>query len=578
MIPLYISGCFGVLHPARGGRGVLVCGPLGDEVLSCYRPLVFLGAHIAEAGMPTLRLTWYGTGDSAGNDSEQGRVAQWLQGVRAGVDWLLQQCGVTRVTLIGHRIGAVLATYAACGTDAVDSLVLVAPIGGRQFLHELTLAARIAQRMWQTQHRVDDGTWFEANGLRIDHATRDELNMLDLDKLPAPPVLHALMLELAGRSTARGLSEALRRAGTSVTCEAHEDLPCMLRESYEAQAPQKAVASITRWLRSLPTSPVHSPGTGLQAPPSLELGTSHESPIQFGPEADLFAILTTPRWRAADVPAVLLVNASADPRFAIARVAVDLARGLADDGVMSLRIDAAGMGDAALRTGELGRPYSQTVTNDVLQGVAELARRAQRPVVVVGVCSGAYHALQAAVHDPLVRGLVLINLQRFVWREGDPSDLVRRNALRPSRFYARHLASARAWSRLIRADFDVANLARVFAIRVLRRGLATLEPLMGLLPGVSTRVGRVRGTMQTLSDRGVPILYVLGCNDPAVEELAEYFGGNGRRLRRLRNVTICMLQGADHTLSTYTVRASLIEHIRVWCRDGWRAHEAEMRR
>lgn len=578
MIPLYISGCFGVLHPASGGRGVLVCGPLGDEVLNSYRSLVFLAEHAAEAGMPTLRLTWYGTGDSAGEDCEPDRLGQWLQNVRTGVDWLQQHCGVKHITLVGHRIGATLVTHAGCEIEAVDSLVLLAPIGGRRFLHELTLAARIAQGYWQTDHRVDDGTWFEAGGLRIDHATRDALNMLGPGKLPARPALHALVLEPGARSMATEFAEALKRVGSSVTCEAHEGLSCMLRESFEAQIPQTALASIARWLRSLPTSPVQSPLTATQPDLSLELGPLVESPIQFGPKADLFGILTTPRRPEADVPAVLLVNTSADPRFGISRVAVDIARSLAHDGVVSLRIDAGGMGDAALCTGELGRPYSKAVTDDVLRGVAELARRAQRPVVVIGICSGAYHALQAAVRDQLVRGLILVNLQRFTWREGDPSDLVRRTAQRPSRFYIRKLVSAQAWWRLIRAQSDVANLAGVFATRVLRRGLATLEPVICQLPGVTTRVGRVRRTVQALCDHGVPILYILGPNDPAVEELAEYFGGNGRRLRRQPNVMICMLQRSDHTLSAQAVRASLIEHIRVWCRVGWRVHQAETRR
>jgi hypothetical protein len=64
-------------------------------------------------------------------------------------------------------------------------------------------------------------------------------------------------------------------------------------------------------------------------------------------------------------------------------------------------------------------------------------------------------------------------------------------------------------------------------------------------------------------------LYVLGCNDPGVEELAEYFGRDGWRLRRQPNVTMRVLEGADHTLGSHTLRAALIEDIRNWCRDNW---------
>ena len=207
MIPLYISRCFCVLHPAHGKRGAVICGPLSDEALNCYRPLVFLAEQLAAAEIPTLRLAYYGTGDSAGGDDEPARFDQWLHSIAAAAAWLRAQCGVDRVTLIGHRIGASLAARAACDIDAVDSLVLLSPISGRQLTHELTLAARISQRVWQTSHKVDDGAWFESHGLRIDHATRDALNRLDIRKLPSQPAERALVLDSESRPAVLALAE-----------------------------------------------------------------------------------------------------------------------------------------------------------------------------------------------------------------------------------------------------------------------------------------------------------------------------------------------------------------------------------
>jgi pimeloyl-ACP methyl ester carboxylesterase len=232
-------------------------------------------------------------------------------------------------------------------------------------------------------------------------------------------------------------------------------------------------------------------------------------------------------------------------------------------------MDAPGMGDAAPETGEAGRPYSETTTLGALHAVAELARQTQRPVVVLGVCSGAYHALQTACRDDRVAGLILVNLQRFVWHEGDPCDTIRRTDLRPTRFYLRNIFSAQAWLRLLRADFDVANLIRVVAARQLRRAIAAIDPMLNMLPGTTTRVGRVRRTIQSLAERDLPTLYVLGCNDPGVEELAEYFGRDGWRLRRHRSVTLRVMQGADHTLGTHKLRVTLIQEVRDWCRRSW---------
>jgi pimeloyl-ACP methyl ester carboxylesterase len=611
MTPLYIDGCFGILHQANGPRGVLICGPLSDEALNGHRALVFLGEQLAEAGFPALRLAYYGTGDSSGTDDEPGRFAQWLDSITAGADWLRVQCGVSAVTLIGHRVGGSLAARAACDLPAVDSLVLLSPVSGRQFVHELTIAARISQRVWKTSHKVDDGTWFESHGLRIDRATRDALNALDPRKLPVPPVQRALVIGSAKRPAARAVVEALQQSGVAADFSACEQLDGMQRDSYEAEVPHVTFARVLDWMHALsarrpaphaaPAAPVSCPDLA-RAPTSfgaacnkdvrplaklghatnepadraavsssatLPLACGREMPVRFGPAGSLFGILTIPDQLSPDAPAMLLTNTSANPRAGNARVAVDIARGLAADGLISLRMDASGMGDADPRSGERGRPYSNGVTDDVLSAVAELEQRAARPVVVLGICSGAYHALQAAARDHRVLGLVLVNLQRFVWNEGDPSDVVRRSALRPNRFYLQSIFSLQAWYRLLRADFDVANLIRVFSARLLRRALAELDPVLQVVGGGTTRVGRVRREVRALGQRGVAILYVLGSNDPGIEELAEYFGPDGRRLRRVPGVTLQVVPDADHTLGACTVRAGLIAAIRDWQRQAF---------
>jgi pimeloyl-ACP methyl ester carboxylesterase len=577
MIPLYIAGCFGVLHPGDGRRGAVICGPLGDEALNSYRPLVFLAEQLAAADVPTLRLSHYGTGDSAGSDDQPDRFGQWLRSIAAAVAWLRRHRGVGPVTLIGHRVGASLAARAACDIDDVDSLVLLSPVSGRQLTHELTLAARISQRVWQTNHKTDDGTWFESQGLRIVRATRDALNALDIRKLPSRPAAQALLLDTEERPAVLTMAESLRHSGTMAVFDTCDDLDRMQRDSYAAGVPHVAFERIVGWVQSQPAGSDAARIVVSLAAASLDVGPARETPIRFGPDRSLFGILSLPRWPAPGAPAVLLVNTSANPRWGNARVAVDLARSLAADGVVSLRMDASGMGDTAPWTGEAGRPYAEATTTDTLHALGELAGRTQRPVVVLGVCSGAYHALQAACRDSRVGGLVLVNLQRFVWNEGDPSDAVRRSDLRPTRFYVRNIRSAQAWLRLLRADFDVANLVRVLATRLVRRSLAAIDPLLTLLAGGITRVGRVRRAMQALRDRGLPIFYVLGRNDPGMEELAEYFGREGWRLRRHPNVTIRVLEGADHTLGAHPLRATLIRDIRDWSRDNWPLRDAPVR-
>ena len=539
MIPTYINGCFAVLHPGHQRRGVLICGPVGDEALNCYRSLVFLAEALAAAGYPTLRMHYHGTGDSSGE--------VWQHDIDDAVAWLHDHCDVDLITVIGVRIGAAFASQAAHHITTIDLLVLILPIAGRRFLHELTIAGQITQRVWRTGNKVDDGTWFEAHGVRLDHASRDALKSLTVS-----PPSNTQILQIDAASA--------------------DDIAFILRDSHLAAVPHATIAKIVAWVTALPSKPqrtsappswpgVARPSTSDQ--PTLNLGFATESPVRFGPHDELFGILCRPN-QQRDAPPILLVNTSANPRAGNARIAVDLARRLAAVGIASLRMDGAGMGDSAPATGELGSPYTEAATNDVRHAVELLHQQTGEPAIVLGICSGAYHALQAGLLDARVGGLVLVNLQRFVWREGDPPDAIRRDALRPTQFYLRHILDWQSWRRLLLADFDVLNLIRVLSVRVLLRVVASLDPVITLIAGGITRVGRVRRSVRTLGLRAVPILYVVGNNDPGIEELATYFGADGKRLRQQPAVTFRMLANSDHTLSSHRVRTALIEEVVTW--------------
>jgi hypothetical protein len=70
--------------------------------------------------------------------------------------------------------------------------------------------------------------------------------------------------------------------------------------------------------------------------------------------------------------------------------------------------------------------------------------------------------------------------------------------------------------------------------------------------------------MRDLRQRNVPILFVLSGNDPGLDEIAEYFGAQGRQLRRQSNVMFRLLEGADHTLSAHWARDTLLGLIAVF--------------
>jgi len=582
MTPVYIAGCFGMLHPAAGRHGVLFCSTIGDEALNVYRPLVHLADRFASAGCPTLRLEYYGTGDSGGEDGEPGRFQAWLASIAAGVRWLREHCGAGPVTLVGVRLGAVLAARAACEIDDVMSLVLLAPVAsGRRFLREMVLRANATAEIWQVPSHIEDNGWFEAHGIRLDSRTRGELDRLDLADLPRRPAPHALVLDRHDSPAGNFIAERLRRAGTDVTSETAHGLAEMLRDPYDNAVPHEAFATAVTYSLSREAEERRATLTGSATAPlpphlfparpdkaqstpegiALPTSTGQESPVRLGPAGTLFGILCTPAHPRDNAPPVLIANTGANPRSGNSRSAVNIARWLAANGIASLRMDGSGTGDSSLETGERGQPYSVQGDHDLTAGVDELSRRFGTSVLVLGMCSGAFHALRAAYDDHRISGLMLLNLQKFVWQGGESLSVVQRTTFRTTRFYLRHAGSTQVWQRMLRGDVNITGIGRALMGRAVRRITAAMDPLLALLQRQETRVGCVRRKVRDLRRRRVPILFVLSGNDPGLDEIAEYFGAQGRQFTRQPNVMFRMLEGADHTLGAHWARETLLGHI-----------------
>jgi alpha-beta hydrolase superfamily lysophospholipase len=134
----------------------------------------------------------------------------------------------------------------------------------------------------------------------------------------------------------------------------------------------------------------------------------NELACQFGEHRRLAGILTEP---PAPEPrtACVLVNAGLVPKLGPFRLYVELARRLAQDGVVTLRFDLGGIGDS--QPGLPGLPLRERTAAELRAATLEVRRRypTVREVIVGGLCSGAEDAFRHAEVDPGVTGVVLID-------------------------------------------------------------------------------------------------------------------------------------------------------------------------
>src|SRR3954470_12671868 len=96
--------------PAAGAgqSGVLILPPLGYQYWSSHRTLRTIAERLADMGHTVLRIDYDGSGDSAGDQWDPGRLPAWRGSVRASATEL-RAFGVTRLAIVGARLGGTFA-------------------------------------------------------------------------------------------------------------------------------------------------------------------------------------------------------------------------------------------------------------------------------------------------------------------------------------------------------------------------------------------------------------------------------------------------------------------------------------
>jgi alpha/beta superfamily hydrolase len=443
-------------RPAAGHAtaGVLLCPPLGVEALAAYRAFRHLALRLNDLGLSTLLLDYDGTGDSAGDVNDPGRIEAWLGTIEAGAD-VLRSAGAATLCAVGMRLGANLAA-AAADRLPLAALVLWDPCAsGSSFLRE--------QRSLSAQVDGDSSNGaIDAPDLYYEPQTVDDIRAgLPALQLPCGNP-RTLVLARSDRPFPPRLRSALTADGVEWGEAAGQDR--LIGVPVEQGAvPHGTVERIAAWLRR--TAPATIAVPAAEGPP---VGAGLERPVSLGP-AKLFGIVTEPDAVVSDA-VVVFVNVANERHLGPARAWVRLARILAGHGIRSVRLDLSGVGDSPARPGcDRDVVYAPGWLDDLTGAVDALA---PAPVVLVGLCSGAYSALECALATR-VHGVCVVNPILDIEWLAPPSPLwdERRRALRvlpaPHRLLARrHRRVAEALWRLARQAAVRRSPAHVLATAV----------------------------------------------------------------------------------------------------------------
>jgi hypothetical protein len=412
------SPLFGVVHlpvdnQIRGG--VLICGSLGKEGMDSVRLQRVLAGSLAHRGFGVLRFDYLGLGDSAYAQVRDDAVADWVASVGHALDYLTL-IGAESATAIGIRAGCLILNEYLTQSHTVNRVVYLDPYGtGRRYLREHTTLFRLSVG----EDAATPGEVSIIGGRLSEHAAAEFAALrMGANPVSAHGVGNVLVVgrpaETDKRVTALASAEGVESiiTGGLPQCAAPTPTPLPI--------PFTAVDSIIDWIdgnvptrthRAVPQylTTVTMPAEG---PDGVDVFESIERIEPNG----LFAIRTLPRRRSpAPAQTVLFFVTANDLHVGPAREWVELSRRIAAAGSQAVRWDPAGQGlSGQISRDRWRRLFSKADITDSIV-VARHACQDAGELELVGICSGAWYAAQAA-RNVGAQSAILVNLLVWNWR------------------------------------------------------------------------------------------------------------------------------------------------------------------
>jgi hypothetical protein len=536
---------------------VVICPSMGLEAAYSVRALRDLSHRLARARCATLRFDYAATGDSVGTWRDPDLVAEWLGNIRIAID-AARALGVARVGLVGLRVGATLAAAELARGGPVDDVVWWDPCAtGRAFLREQIALSAIRREMaiqWGVAKKgdvadagdePDDGV-IAAPGVVFSAATAADLRPVAISAGDGELASRELVLARKGRRLERALSErlAMPHVASSEVIGQEElfgEFP---------STPGPTLDQIVSWL-----SPPGGPVATLAMPEPRLIATHREAggpavrerPLALGP-LRLFGVLTEPEASLPpSAPTVVFLNIGVIPHQGPARLWVELARACAATGTARcLRVDLSGIGDSPVRP---GRTEMQGFPLDALQDMADIRQAApgeSAELILMGVCSGADHAIGSALAEP-VGSICIVNpaMYGMRWRDDKTAALIDGEAPPEAR------------------DRPVWGATGPLLTRVMAR-LAPHKSLTRWIPAPGWWVlkrwlmtGSPAGTLERLVQSGADLFIVVGRR-----EGRRVYRGEQRRLRSLiagDHVRMETISHLEHSLMDRTSQERVAE-------------------
>lgn len=543
---------------------VALVGPWGIEGMNLQRTWRQFAQDLAAQGFAVLRFDLDGCGDSYDPNPDSDLIPLWLDTLTHAKTTVLALAGVSRMAWVGFRQGGLLAArHSELHPTGVHALLLLAPPrSGHACLRELKMLEA------STHPNPPQAPWaLVAAGFPMSSATATSLGQLTL-----PVSLPGIAVSVLDRQEAPSgvaWTQQLAANGQSVTRVEAQGYAGMMRIAHEVRPATEFFSQAIQLLKESASGFNDQTYPSPACPASKTVLWIRGHAVQewatppFGVHG-MAAVVVRP---GTDAPsrlsdqAILVLNSGAEHRVGPNRMWVGWAREMAARGHTVVRLDLPGLGES---NGPAVQASTQVYRDDALHNISaaldwlgpqlECHRWA-----LMGLCSGAYHAVGAAFRDARIERVVAINPFVFFPAQLEEIDLLAGNALQHM-VTANTLKSARdpkRWLRLLKGESNIRLIVQSLWGRT-----RTKLVKKGLEAGRVLKVLPLTPLAQNLSQtaaRGCRFHFVFDANEPGWAILKEDIGSLADRMLANGGFTLDTIANGGHSFATLEGRTKMLE-------------------
>lgn len=569
-------------HPTD--HAMLICPPVGHEFVNSYRGLRHLADGFAEKGVTTFRVEYQGVGDSSGLDTDPDRLQKWLDSIEQTVSFIKEKCEIKKVSLLGLRIGATLASMISNKIEIENLMCWVPVVEGKRYIREMLAL----QKTGENADLDVDSTTLEGGGFLITRETMNELLSISLTKI-TPTAKHVFLFNTDDLPIPNQLIEEWSNQNfqfTNLTLSGYAD---MMATPHNSKVPSYAIEEITNIFLS--TKFIANP---IDKNIFLDLknyqqtrfdcytyATSAKESMDAGggfpvteilcqiPNTPLFGILSLPLLRDTESkPTILLLNSGSVHRVGPSRNYIYITRELLSLGFKVFRLDFLGLGDSIHPSlSKENDPYMPEALDNIKQTICFLKENHQtNDVILMGVCSGAYSSFQFALqlNEEMVHEILPINPLTFYWKEGMSLDYSPADYYFEWNSYQESMWHKDRWIKLLKDPKRIIETAKTTVNVVFIKISALFKPIINHFKRSSGAkdIEDLAWDLNTIVKKNIRVKFIFADTDPGYQLLVEGAGKTVNKLLREQKIKIEFIPKANHNFSSHLGRTQLLKKLK----------------